>query len=268
MELIYRVLWIFLGFTYVLFPQNIKYFHGYTTGESTKYGDNGWFSNEIDNGSLELLEISKKNQWMRRVKSRVLNGYFIVYYDGGLKKLAKYIKTTPYEYRYGEVIKPKGFQELSIEKILKYDSKGRVIESLDKSNNSVSNTIYGEYIIENNLSIDDKVINMSKTYYKEFCFDSKKLEEYTSSSCVDRVKLAVAMVISNEHKKIVSYVIYKYKPFRKVLTYDEDGKLHEYPTYGQENIKSMTKNYLDLNMTEEWKYIKKIDTLNGKGGVK
>jgi len=262
MEIIYRGVWIFLGFTYILFSQDIKYFHGYTTGESTKYGDNGWFSNEIDNGSLELLEISKKNQWMRRVKSRVLNGYFIVYYDGGLKKLAKYIKTTPYEYRYGEIIKPKEFQELSIEQVLKYDSRGRIIQNLDKSNNSVSDTIYGEYIIENEYSIDNKVLNISKTYYKEFCFDSKKLEEYISSSCVDRVKLSIGIVIFNEHKKIVSYVIYKYKPFLQILTYDKDGKLNEYPQYGKKNVKSISKMYLDLNLTEEWKYIEKIDKLN------
>ena len=78
----------------------------------------------------------------------------------------------------------------------------------------------------------------------------------------------VGIVIFNEHKKILSYVIYKYKPFFEILTYNKDGELNEYPKYGQKNIKSITKNYFDLNMTEEWKYIKKIDKLNDRGGIK
>ena len=268
MALINKILITLVGLSSLLYSADIKYFLGYAIDESNEYGVNGRFQMEIDGKTLKAVDKFKKNRWMNRLESRTVAGYHKVYYKNTKKIYAEYIKTTPYKYKYGKVYKPKNFKELNIEKILKYNENSQLVQEIEKSNNSVSNTIYGEYIIENNLSIDGKVMNMSKTYYKEFCFDSKKLEEYTSSSCVDRVKLAIAIVISNEHKKIVSYVIFKYKPFRKVLTYDEDGKLREYPTYGQENIKSMIKNYLNLNMTEEWKYIKKIDTLNGRGGVK
>ena len=272
MAVINKMLVIFLGLSYLLYPQDTKYFLGYTTGESTRYGDNGYFLNEINKESLDLLEISKENQWMKRVKSRILNGYYVVYSDNGLKILAKYIKTTPFEYRYGKVHKPKDFSELNIEQTFYYDDKGRLIKHTNTERNSSSIYTYSDKMVENIYIENNKVLNISKSYYKDYCTDRKRIEEDALRNCVNKVKLLVGIVEFDINQEILSYLIYKYNP-SQTLTYDKYGKfLNKYPVIFEiENGKGKSLSgdvYQDLNLTEEWKYIKKIDKLNVKGGVK
>ena len=272
MAVINKILVIVLGLSYLLYSQNIKYFLGYELDESNKYGVNGRFLYEIDNITFNLIDRSKENLWINRVKAYQLNGYYKVEYKNESKIYAEYIKTTPFEYRYGKVHKPKEFNELNLAQTFYYDDMGRLIKHINTERNSSSTYTYSNNMVKKIYIENNKVLNISKSYYKDYCTDRKRIEEYVLGRCVNKIKLLVGIVEFDINQEVLSYLIYKYNP-SQTLTYDKDGKfLNKYPAiFEMKNDKSESLSsevYQDLNLTEEWKYIKKIDKLNAKGGVK